>query len=67
MTNTHPSAPQVTNRTYNFSRPLPHLNLDKPLPPLPILVASHGQVVRRAVVGDKRERVRARKGGYCQL
>ena len=74
MTNTpnhhHPSAPLTTkNRAHNFSRPRTRLNLDKPLPPLPVLGASHGMAVRRAVEGEQREVVRVREGkrGYARL
>lgn len=67
LTHTHPSAPQITsNRAYNFSRPRPRLNLDKPLPPLPIVVAKHGMVGRRAG-GDERKSGMGRKGGYWRL
>ena len=67
MTHTRPSAVQGTNRTYNFSRPRPPLNLNKPLPPLPILVRTNGMVGRRVGGGDRGEGVRVRKEGYWRL
>ena len=76
MTNIHhhspaPQAPTTKTRAYNFSRPRPRLNLEKPLPPLPILGMSHGMAVRRAVGEDKYQgevvRVVGGKGGYARL